>query len=338
MTYAILRTAKLKTVGNVAGSLSHTFRDRATANADPARRGSNEPSDGRNAGEVLAAIEAKLPDKRRSDAVLCIEYLIAGSPEYFREGKTGAAYFEAARRWLIEQHSAENVVFSTVHRDELTPHMVAYVVPLLEGRLNAKHWLGGKQKLSAMQTDFAQTVGKRFGLNRGIEGSKARHTTVRQFYAAINAPVPAVPRVEIRTPPLLGRESWAKSEEARIAATLQPVLNDAAKAAKWGRFQNKGRREALATAKHHAEKVEAAQKEAAKLRADNQHLQEVLTAWTAAFDDGLTDDQATKLAEIAHLMREANRIAAARVANATAERPRQDERQTMGMPPVVAPS
>jgi Plasmid recombination enzyme len=250
MSYCILRTAKLKTTANIAASLSHTFRDRPTDNADPARKAQNEPSDGRAAAEVLAGIKARLPDKRRRDAVLCVEYLIAASPEYFLEGKTGAAYFKAARQWLIDQHGAENVVFSAVHRDELTPHMVAYVVPIREGRLNAKHWLGGKQKLSAMQTDFAQTVGKRFGLTRGIKGSKARHTTVRQFYAAINAPAPALSQVEVSTPPLLGRESWAKTEGERIAAALQPVLNDAAKAAKWGRFQNKGRREAQATAKH----------------------------------------------------------------------------------------
>jgi hypothetical protein len=186
MSYCILRTAKLKTSANIAASLSHTFRDRPTDNADPERKALNEASDQRTAAEVLSGITARWPDKRRRDAVLCIEYLIATSPVYFKDGESGAAYFEAARQWLIDQHGAENVVFSAIHRDELTPHMVAYVVPIRDGRLNAKHWLGGKAKLSAMQTDFAKTVAQPFGLNRGIEGSTARHTTVRQFYADVN--------------------------------------------------------------------------------------------------------------------------------------------------------
>ena len=104
--------------------------------------------------------------------------------------------------------------------------MAAYVVPIHNGRLNAKNWLGGKAKLSKIQTDFAKDVGQPFGLDRGIKGSKARHTTVSQFYAAINAPAPAVPEVEISTPPLFGRESWAKAEGAADSrnASARPEL------------------------------------------------------------------------------------------------------------------
>lgn len=67
--------------------------------------------------------------------------------------------------------------------------MYAYVVPVDpdSGRLNAKKWLGGAKALNEMQTDFAHQVGRIHGLQRGIEGSKAQHTTVREFYAAIQA-------------------------------------------------------------------------------------------------------------------------------------------------------
>ena len=35
MNYAILRTAKLKTMGNIGGSLAHSYRMIETPNADP---------------------------------------------------------------------------------------------------------------------------------------------------------------------------------------------------------------------------------------------------------------------------------------------------------------
>ncbi len=35
MNYAILRTAKLKTMGNIGGSLAHNYRTIETPNADP---------------------------------------------------------------------------------------------------------------------------------------------------------------------------------------------------------------------------------------------------------------------------------------------------------------
>jgi hypothetical protein len=63
---------------------------------------------------------------------------------------------------------------------------VAYVVPISDrGTLNAKQWTGGAAALSKMQTDFAKNVGARNDLERGIEGSKAHHQTIKGFYAQI---------------------------------------------------------------------------------------------------------------------------------------------------------
>ena len=81
-------------------------------------------------------------------------------------GQGRDAYFNDALKWLRERHGGANVVYAGIHRDETTPHMYAYVVPLDEatGRLNARKWLGGAKALSEMQTDFAANVGARHGL------------------------------------------------------------------------------------------------------------------------------------------------------------------------------
>jgi hypothetical protein len=65
------------------------------------------------------------------------------------------------------------VVAVSIHRDETTPHLIAYVVPLDEatGKLNAKKWLGGRAKMSQMQSDFANQV-KSLGLERGLKDPK----------------------------------------------------------------------------------------------------------------------------------------------------------------------
>jgi 5S rRNA maturation endonuclease (ribonuclease M5) len=46
--------------------------------------------------------------------------------------------------------------------------------------------------LSDMQTDFAEKCGQPFGLNRGIEKSGAKHQTIREYYAKIQAPTPEI--------------------------------------------------------------------------------------------------------------------------------------------------
>jgi hypothetical protein len=189
-SFAILRTAKLKTIGNVAGSLAHTYRTRETANADPDRSIYNQHSSA-SPGEVVQALKDRLPEKRRKDAVLGLEFFIGGSPDWF-EGKDRQqqdAYFRDAVAWLEKRHGKENVVGWSIHRDESTPHLVAYVVPLDDrGKLNAKQWTGGAAALSRMQTEFSREVSAQHGLERGIEGSKAHHQTIKHFYAQVEQP------------------------------------------------------------------------------------------------------------------------------------------------------
>lgn len=255
MPYAILRTAKLKTSGEIGGSLAHTFRTRDTPNADPARHAHNEHMGPSSPEGVKAGIEARLPEKHRKDAVLCIEYFIGASPEVFGKDQTGGEqYFRAAMDWLRERHGAENVISGHVHRDETTPHLVAYVVPRDGDKLNAKKWLGGKAVLSAMQTDFAEKVGKRFGLERGLEGSKAVHQTIRQFYAQANAIAQAEP-----------------AAAAKIEADLRPERQMLKK----GVFLNtietpeQAMERVVTTAKRQIAEV---QQRAAKLESENQAL------------------------------------------------------------------
>jgi hypothetical protein len=186
MGYAILRTQKLKSKQEVRRSLKHSFRAQETPNADPMRTPENTHIGAKNTLDAMQKIEACLPSKIRKNGVWAIEYLITASPEDM-QGKTRAqqdAYFTDARQWLEDRHSAENVVYAGIHRDETTPHMYAYVVPIDgKGNLNCRAFLGGAKALSKMQTDFADRVGKKHALQRGIEGSKARHSKVRQFYA-----------------------------------------------------------------------------------------------------------------------------------------------------------
>ena len=184
MAYAILRTAKLKTFGNIGGSLAHTYRTIHTPNADPSQTVNNE-HDLSDPDLVMAEVKNRLPEKYRSDAVLCIEHLITASPEWHGWGQDEEKkFFEHARKWLNDNYGSQNVVSCSIHRDETTPHLIAYVVPIdaKTGRLNAKKWLGGRSKMSKMQTDFAKDL-KKMGLERGVEGSKAEHTTIKQYYS-----------------------------------------------------------------------------------------------------------------------------------------------------------
>ncbi len=108
--------------------------------------------------------------------------------------------------WLRRTFGAENVVSAVLHMDEATPHIHAAVVPIVTGecrkirkkktdepnkrkyrtksaarpRLCADDVMS-RVKLKEYQDTYAAAIAK-YGLQRGIDGSKARHVTTQEFY------------------------------------------------------------------------------------------------------------------------------------------------------------
>ena len=228
MNYAILRTAKLKTMGNIGGSLAHSYRTIETPNADPNRTPKNDHIVA-TPEAVKQAIQNRLPEKRRSDAVLCIEYLITASHEWDGWGTHKEnEFFKRSGQWLIDEHGEENIAGVSIHRDISTPQLVAYVVPIDQrSRLNCKDFLGGRAKLSQMQTDFANTVAD-LGLTRGKEGSKAKHTSIKAYYHDINhardfSITAELPKSEL----LQSKASYGETVKAAVIEQIEPTVKAA---------------------------------------------------------------------------------------------------------------
>lgn len=254
MGYAILRAQKLKHAQAVRRSTAHALREQDTPNADPDRTQDNTASVG-SVSEALERFNERLATqpKVRSNAVLAVEYLVTGSPEDMH-GKTRQqqdAYFADALKWLEKRHGKENIVAWGVHRDETTPHMYAVVVPIDErGKLNCRAFLGGAKALTEMQTDFAHQVGQNHGLERGLENSKARHTSIQKYYAAINAKEPRTPSVALPESKLLeGKDAYGERVASAVLAQMKPELAYLRAKASARDLAEQKRREMEATAK-----------------------------------------------------------------------------------------
>lgn len=230
MAKCILRTAKISTKGGIGASLDHNYRERETRNADQNKAHENS-HDISTKDAAYSAIENRIPDDRRKNAVICVEYMITASPEFFKDNtrEVQDQYFDDAKKWLVEKHGEENVITTSIHRDETSPHLIAYVVPMAwnekqqKQTLNAREYLGGRQKLSAMQTDFASTVGHHYALERGVEKSGATHTTVKEFYANIQQPLAVKKEIEktIKMP----KSGFFESKESYANRVASSVLN-----------------------------------------------------------------------------------------------------------------
>lgn len=204
--YCILRTAKLKTDGNVAASIQHALRTRETPNADPKIENwtnlNVKGEDGKShippnvLDKAMARYRATLPKKIGKGRVPCVELLMTVSPEVLaRKDFNPAKYMNDCDRWARETFGQKNVFLVVHHWDESTPHSSVFLVPKVlkkykdghtEEVLAAKQWLGGREKLSLLQDNFWEVVGKKYGLDRGIRNSRAKHQTVKKYYSRLN--------------------------------------------------------------------------------------------------------------------------------------------------------
>jgi len=234
-SYAVFRTQKLPTMQEVGAAGKHIERTRPTRNADPDRLLDNERLAG--SGDLVADVQARLDtlDKIRANAIRAVEYVLGVSKEWFDAARAEeiAAWRDASMAWLRQTHGAENVVAAVFHKDELTPHIQAVVVPIDErGKLCASHWLDGPAKLSQLQDRYHATVAD-LGIERGVKGSVAEHQTVREYYAKIQQPTPAPEIVkqhlEVERPGrIIGNpERWAAEQTVRIAERITPALDAA---------------------------------------------------------------------------------------------------------------
>jgi len=213
VAFAIMRCAKLKG-GAIVASDRHTERAMKTPNADAERTGNNLRLRGEKGDDLKQKIEAVITGAQgqtgqriRKDAVKCVEFFFGASPEYFEKPLTEEQEklyatggirqrvidrqkeleFYRKTNEFMEQLEDRGFVFvkAVAHRDEQTPHVVAYAVPLDRNkRLNCKAHLGGREKLSGLQDEYAEAM-KPLGLERGIRGSTAEHQRVKTWYGKV---------------------------------------------------------------------------------------------------------------------------------------------------------
>lgn len=327
-TYAILRVQK-RSMGQAAAMARHALREAPTPNADPAKRPENTVLGPDTAAGVMASLRSKLPEKRRKDAVPCIELFVGGSPEAIQamSRRQQDAYFKRALGWIGERFGGrENLVSAVIHRDETTPHMQVLLVPLLDGKLNAKKLVGNRGDMQQMQTDFAEVCGKPSGLRRGEKGSRAKHTSIKQFYGAMEAagrPDALPPRVPVPRP--LPEPGMFASEAKREAYAKREKERAEAMAANKRRQAEVERLAALAVATHG--RARRAPRQLTNLERDTEKAAKLLEQQRQEFNQAADQVKGLK-AEVPALMKKRDTLArqvnelAAQVEQLTPKRPR----------------
>ena len=121
----------------------------------------------------------------RKDAVVMNSFVVGSDKTFFDKLPKALQYefFTDCTKFFAERYGKENIISAVVHLDETTPHMHLNLMPVTkDGRLCSKQ-LFDKPQLQKLQTDFYEEVGKKYGLQRGKEGSQRKHLSTAEFKA-----------------------------------------------------------------------------------------------------------------------------------------------------------
>ena len=192
--YSFISTEKIKDAGTFTRKMEHNFRLFGhIPNADPNRTYLNEELISLpNGSTYIDEYNKKILNSKyyqnhavRKDAVRGIEIMMTYSGKEIPEDFDRSKWQEENIKWLKDYFGDENVISAVLHLDETTPHIHAIVIPMVNERLNAKEFLGGRQKLRELISDYSKRM-EPLGLTRGLKGSTAKHTDIRDFYTALN--------------------------------------------------------------------------------------------------------------------------------------------------------
>lgn len=192
MSYGIVRVQKFS-AGSVKGIEIHDRREKdrishTNKDIDWSKTGLNYdlyPQQNTNFQKAikLRIGQLSLPKAVRKDAVVMAQVLVTSDRYFFMDKSPEQirGFFSDCYDFLAERYGKENIISAVVHMDETTPHMHFNFVPVtLDGRLSAKSILT-RQSLIEQQTAFCEKVGKKYGLLRGMEGSKEKHLEIAEL-------------------------------------------------------------------------------------------------------------------------------------------------------------
>lgn len=212
MGYAVLHLEKAK--GTDSRMSAHIERTVHPKNADRTRTHLNRelvqfPEGVRNRTQAIAhRIEtAGIRRKVSANQVKAIRILLTGSNKDMKQIEAEGRiedWCNDSLKWIRETYGEQNLVSAVLHMDEKTPHIHATVIPIVTGerRKAGQEEQNGKKKyrkknpqdvrlcaddvmarhrLKHYQDTYAQAMNK-YGLQRGVDGSLAKHISTMQYY------------------------------------------------------------------------------------------------------------------------------------------------------------
>lgn len=248
MGYAVVHLSKAS--GSDSAMSSHIERKIAPKNADAELTYLNKeliefPQEVANRTEAIQhrLDTAGLQRKIGKNQVRAIRVLLTGSPKDMKQIEKNGKLDEWCNdnlKWLGDTYGSKNLVSAVLHLDETTPHIHATIVPIVTGERRKKKSednpekkkyrkkrtsntrlcaddVMSRVKLKEYQNSYAEAM-NRYGLQRGIEGSEAKHVSTSQYYRDL---VETTNSIKIDVAELKEQKTQAQQELSKVKGDIK---------------------------------------------------------------------------------------------------------------------
>lgn len=203
--YAVLDIQKLHSFSNLRSQESHNNRDYHMNHVDDNMTCLNREimsTGGLTYAErwrqIVSDREAKCGHEIsvRKNAVYAFDIVTAFSPGAMKELNIDIDdWCNENKKWMCETFGESNIIAMTLHMDETDnlpnhegirgPHIHTQVVPLDDrDRLCARSFTGNRMSMKNLQTSYGKAMNV-FGLERGDQNSKIKHTDRKRWYKTV---------------------------------------------------------------------------------------------------------------------------------------------------------
>jgi hypothetical protein len=202
----VLSIKKISNFGALKAVARHNNRESVTENVDMSKtdadlilKGTRDPD-----YDVRKFLQHHNLTKFRKNGVLAFEVVLSASHLYFYDydskgnkslnKQNTQLWLDAATKWLEETYGAKVVNIIAHVESETTPHLHCVIVPIIRTRyksglpnikLAASKFIGSKILLSNLHSSYGRAMAP-LKIMRGVKNSKAKHTSLNDFYKTVN--------------------------------------------------------------------------------------------------------------------------------------------------------
>lgn len=181
----VINIMKLKNSTAIKKVGDHNLRQQFSENVDPEKSKQNLYLIGSADQDVLEEVKLKLEGiKYRKDANKICNLVFSASHEEMKKIDS-EKWAKEISQFCEKKFGKENIVYSVLHRDELTPHLHISFVPIVDQKLRSNIYFDGPAKIAAFRKEVFE-INKKYGFKKDQPEKKAKAKKIAQYYAEIN--------------------------------------------------------------------------------------------------------------------------------------------------------